>query len=407
MAELPVRVATIEDYPRVARLMSHVFNETPEPEEHELHRSVYEPDRALLVEDGDAVVAHAAAYTRELTVPGGVVPCAHVTAAGVAATHRRRGMLTALMHRQLREIRDAGREPIAALWASEGRIYPRYGYGSAAPRLILGADTAEVGLPATAPGRLRLGEPTALLPELTKVYGQLRAHRPGWSSRDERWWAHVLADLPARRDGTTELRAVVHEGPDGAVDGYALWRVKGDWRDGIPAGEVWVREVAALDAEAYRALWRLLLSVDLTRTTRFWFAAADEPLLHLVAEPRRLRTQFLDGLWVRVVDVRAALRARRYAAPVDVVLAVTDPLLPGNAGRWRLTGDASGAACEPTADPADLALDVTDLGAAYLGGVGLGSLAAAGRVREETPGALAGADAAFRWHRAPVSPEGF
>jgi predicted acetyltransferase len=342
-----------------------------------------------------------------MTVPGGVVPCAHVTSVGVALTHRRGGILGALMRRQLRETRDAGREPIAALWASEGRIYPRYGYGLAAPRLILAADTAEAGLPAPAGGRLRLAEPTALLPELTAVYERVLADRPGWSGRDDRWWAHVITDLPSRRDGASELRAVVHEGADGVVDGYALWRVKSDWHDGSPAGEVWVQEVVAADPEAYRALWRLLLSVDLTRTARYWYATPDEPLLHLVAEPRRLGTRFTDSLWVRVLDVPAALRARRYAAPVDVVLEVSDPLLPENTGRWRVTGDATGAACEPTTDPVDLALDVGDLGAAYLGGVSLASLAAAGRVREARPGTLLPADTALRWHRAPVSLEVF
>ncbi len=124
-------------------------------------------------------------------------------------------------------------------------------------------------------------------------------------------------------------------------------------------------------------------------------------------EPRRLGATLADGLWVRVIDVPGALTARRYPAPVDVVLEVADPLLSANAGRWRLSGGPDGADCAPTQDAADLALDVTDLGAVYLGGTGLGALAAAGRVRELRRGALAATDAALRWHRAPVSIEVF
>ena len=148
-------------------------------------------------------------------------------------------------------------------------------------------------------------------------------------------------------------------------------------------------------------LWRFLLSIDLTRTVRFWYAAADEPLQYLVNEPRALGGRTGDAHWVRLTDLPAALAARRYAAPVDVVLDVSDALLPENAGRWRLAADSTGATCEPTTDPADLACDVADLGAAYLGHTSLGTLAAAGRVREVRPGALAAASTAFGWYRSP------
>lgn len=406
-AELPIRTGLPEDWDSISRLLYSLFHEAFDEDLHEAERGVFEPERSLAVSDGEEIVGHAAAFTRDLTVPGNVVPAAHVTMVGVAPTHRRRRLLTRLMHRQLREIRDAGREPIAVLWASEGRIYPRFGYGLATQRLEFEIDVREVRLAQSAvAGRLRTGQPAALQPELAKVYEQLRADRPGWSDRDERWWRFVLADPASRRSGATERRAVVHEGP-GGVDGYALWRTKSSWDAGGPKGEVIVTEVAAADPQSYAALWQFLLSIDLTRTALFRMGAVDEPLLHLVNEPRQLNGRLADGLWVRVVQVGAALSARRYAAPVDVVIEVSDAVLPENAGRWRLVGDRNGARCERTDAPADLACDVRDLGAVYLGGPSWGALAGAGRVRELRPGTIDQANAAFGWHRAPVAMEVF
>ncbi|HEY0696829.1 MAG TPA: GNAT family N-acetyltransferase [Micromonospora sp.] len=405
-----IGVARPGDWTEIAAMLSSVFHDATPAESQEIDGRTFEPDRSLLVRDGGAVVAHAGAYTRELTVPGAVLPAAHVTQVGVAPTHRRRGLLTRLMHRQLREVHAAGREPLAVLWASEGRIYPRFGYGLAAQRLAVEADLGELeltgGTAAPGAGRLRLAEPETVRAELAAVHDRLRPYRPGWSSRDERWWHRLLADPPALREGATARRAVLYEGPDG-VDGYALFRTRGSWDHRGPRGEVVVGELAADGPGAYAALWRFLLTVDLARDLSFRFAAVDEPVQHLVDEPRRLGTRLLDCLWLRIVDVPAALAARRYATGVDVVFEVTDDLLPANAGRWRLTGDAAGARCDRTGQPADLACDVRDLAAVYLGGPGLGALTAAGRVRELRPGAAVRAGAAFGWHRAPVSQEIF
>ncbi|MEJ3744504.1 GNAT family N-acetyltransferase [Actinomycetes bacterium KLBMP 9797] len=399
---LPIRTATPDDWQAIASLLSMLFHHTIDPEEDQLDQRQWEPDRSLVITEGDAVVAHATAVTRDLTVPGAVVPAAHVTMVGVAPTHRRRGALTGMMHQQLREVP----EPIAVLWASEARIYGRFGYGLAGQRLELSVETSEVRLPAaSAPPRLRVVLAAECRPDLAKVYDQLRADRTGWSSRSEATWGYVLSDTAARRNGATALRAVLHEGI-GGIDGYALWRTQSSWTSGSnPDSEVLVREVAAANLEAYAALWRFLLSIDLTRTATYGFAAIDEPLVHLVNEPRRLNARFKDSLWVRLVDVGAALAARRYRTDIDVVIEVSDPLLPANNGRWRLTGGAERAACRRTDDSADLACDVRELGAAYLGGTSLTTLAAAGRVRELRPGALTAASTAFGWHRPPSAPE--
>jgi predicted acetyltransferase len=406
-ADLPLRPATPDDFAKVSALLFGLFHRAIDQEAQDLDRRSWEPDRALVVTDGEDVVGHAVALTRDLSVPGSVLPAAHVTGVGVAPTHRRRGLLTRLMQRQLRDVRDAGREPIAVLWASEARIYPRFGYGLASTRLDLTIDPREVGLPAaTATPRLRAGTPADLLPELTKVYDTLRPDRPGWSSRSETGWAEVIADLAANREGATERRAVVHEG-DGGVDGYALWRSKSGWTETGPNAEVYVNEIAAANPVAYAALWRFLLGIDLARRVIYGFAAVDDPLLHLAGDPRRLGSHFADGLWVRVVDLPAALAARRYATEVDVVLEVSDPLLAENAGRWRITGGPTGATCERTTAAADLACDIVDVGAVYLGGTSLAALAGAGRIHELRPGALDAASPAFGWHRMPTAPEIF
>ncbi|WP_320069305.1 GNAT family N-acetyltransferase [Micromonospora sp. RTGN7] len=399
---LPVRVGHGDDSDELVRLIEIAFHTTLGEELREAERGTWEPERSLLIHDGPDLVAHVSAFTRELTVPGATVPAAHVSGVAVLPTHRRRGLLTRLMRRQLRELRDAGREPVAVLWASEGRIYPRFGYGLAARELTIECATTELRLPAVgaAEGRLRLDRPASRQPELARLYDRVRADRPGWSDRDDRWWRYVLGDPTAERGGATERHVALHEGPDGGIDGYALWRSRRGSDQAGPYGVTIVEEMVAATPVARLALWRLLVSLDLVRRLSYR-GPVDEPLLFLVDEPRRLEARLADALWVRVVDVPAALAARRYAAAVDLVVEVTDDLLPENAGRWRLTGGPDGARCVPTDRPADLACDVRALGELYLGGTGLTALADAGRVDERRPGALAAAGPAFTWHRAP------
>jgi predicted acetyltransferase len=409
LEEIRIRTGTADDWTEISQLLGVVFHNPDEEEQRDIEGSVFEPDRSLVATDGELIVGAAAAYTRELTVPGAILPAAHVTLVGVSPTHRRRGLLNRMMHRQLGEIAAAGREPIAALWASETKIYPRYGYGMAAQRLQAEIMTREIQFPRPDPaaeGKLRFVKPADAIADFAKVYEQLRAERTGWSSRDDRWWRFVLSDLPSDRGGGTELRGVVHDTPQGPT-GYAIWRTVGKWDAYGPDGKVQVREVVANDPVSYAALWRFLTTIDLARTATAGYLALDEPLQHLVDEPRRLGLRVADALWIRIVDLPRALSARRYATEVDVVLDVTDPLIPANSGRWRLTGGPDGATCTATGDPADLALTSLELGAVYLGGPTLAGLAAAGRVRELTSGALRAASTAFGWHRMPNPTEVF
>jgi predicted acetyltransferase len=408
-AEIQIRTGTADDWEAISDLLGMAFHGGTDPAERAVEGSVFEPERSLVAEDAGTIVGHAAAYTRELSVPGGAVPAAYVSLVGVAPTHRRQGLLTRLMRQQLDDIAATGHEPVAVLWASEGKIYPRFGYGLAGQRLTLDVELSEIRPPQTprAPGaKLRLVEPANAIADFAKVYEQLRLERPGYASRDDRWWRFVLSDLESQRNGMTALHGVVHDTPDGPT-GYALWRVREGWDMSGPDAAVRVHEVVAADPATYAALWRLLLTIDLARNTSYGFGSLDEPLIHLVDEPRRLGARMMDSLWVRIIDVGRALEARSYAADVEVVLDVTDAQLPRNTGRWRLTVAAGSVTCRPTDDPADLSCTALELGAAYLGGPALGALAAAGRVGELTPGALASASAAFGWHRMPSAIEVF
>lgn len=183
--------------------------------------------------------------------------------------------------------------------------------------------------------------------------------------------------------------------------------MKGGCDKSGPAGEVKVSQVVAANPEAYRALWRFLTSIDLTRSVSYMFGAEDEPLPFTVSDPNAIGVSSDPSLWVRVIDVPAALCGRRYAAPVDVVLDVADELLSDNAGRWRLVWDGDSASCERTSSEADIRLDIKELGAVYLGGTSLQALAGAGRVTEMRPGAVRAATTAFGWHRAPSAIEIF
>ena len=197
------------------------------------------------------------------------------------------------------------------------------------------------------------------------------------------------------------------DGPNGAPAGYALYGVRIGWSDGAADGEATVREAMAATPEASGAVWRHLVGLDLVARLRWRLAAPDEPGPLAFGDPTAARRELWEGLWVRLVDVGPALAARTYAAPVDVVLEVADAFCPWNARRYRLSGDANGATCEPTGDAADLGLGAAELGAAYLGGTTLTALAAAGRVREHRAGALAATALAMRGAVEPWCPEIF
>ncbi len=372
---------------------------------------VAELDRSLGLWEGDRVVATSGIYSRVLTVPGAVLPCAGVTWVTVAPTHRRRGILTAIMRRQLTELHEHQREPVAALWAAEYPIYGRFGYAPATFRGDFTGRTERLRLRPDVDlgsGHVELVPKETYQAAATAVHERLRRFVPGNLERDQRWWDRILQDEKEHRHGAIERRYLLHTEPDGTVTGYAAYRVKPGWSDGAePDGTLTVEEARATSTAAYAALWRLMLSVDLVRTVKAPLLAPDDPIRHLVTDARALRVSQLDGLWVRLVDVDRALAARRYPAPIDLVIEVRDEFCPWNARRWRLSGHPAGGYCGRTDLDADLALGIEELSAAYLGGISLGALHAAGRVTELSPGAVALASTAFSWPVPPSCPDEF
>ncbi len=410
-AHLEPRIATEDDYDQRTELLSTAFLSDPEMADAEKFRMIDELERTHVVEDSGTVVGTGQLLTRELSVPGGVLPAAHVSAVAVAPTHRRRGLLTSIIDAQLRAVRERGTEPITVLWASEGGIYGRFGYGLASWHASYDVDVRETSVPGQRPAgaSLRRVVPGDHVSALAGLYDRVfrdRLERPGWSSRPSHWWQFLTTDPPNERRGMSAERAVLYE-QDGQLDGYARYRTKNEHSQHGPAGEAAVTEVVAATEEAYAAVWRYLLSIDLVRTVRYRFGAMDEQLPYVVTNPQGLGVSVSPALWVRIADVPAALAARKYAVPVDVVLEVTDSFVSANGGRWRLVGDETSARCEPSDAEADVVLDIRELGSAYLGGVALTTLAAAGLVRGRTPGAVERVSTAFGWHRAPASVESF
>lgn len=378
-AELPAAFDAIE----------LAFGGDPHPEDCAIEISVMDASRTLAAFDGTTPIATAGWFDLTMTLPGTRAPVAGVTWVSVSPVHRRRGLLRAMMRRQLDEFRADSR-PIAALWASEAAIYQRYGYGPATWRYATEVRRGAAFTRQVDAAGLQLEEPSPAL--LAPAYDAVEATVPGFFTRDDRWWSFRLHDPAHRRGGASPLRCVV----DGA-EGYALYATKNDWGPAGSAGTVRVQEVVGRTPEAEARLWRYLLDLDLMATVSAQGISVDSPLLSLLAEPRAATARLGDALWVRLVSVPEALQSRCYATEVDVVLEVGDGFCPWNAGRWRLSGGPTGAVCASTTDPADLVVDVRDLGAAFLGGTSLITRARAGWVTEARPGALAAASLAFGW----------
>jgi predicted acetyltransferase len=407
---LETRPISAEEFPAFFKVLVEAFGDEFRDDECEVEALVFEPERSLAVFDEDAIVGTTAIFSRELTVPGAVTPVAAVTMVCVAPTHRRRGLLTSLMRRQLTELHENEREPVAALWASEAAIYGRFGYGPAARGARLTARTPRLRMrPGTdrGTGRVRRVELDQARADLVAVYEQLRPTTVGWLSRNGSWWDYRLWDPEHRRRGATALRAAVYEEPDARVTGYVVYSIKSDWAVSEPNNEVRVRELAAATPEAHAATWAFVTELDLVRELTARNRPLDEPLQLLLADPFAVELTAVDNLWVRVVDVGRALAARTYAQEIDVVLEITDEFCPWNQGRWRLSGGPKGAACSRTGDAADVALSSTELGTAFLGGTALAALAAAGRVDERHDGAVAATSQAFAHDREPWCAEVF
>ncbi len=406
------RSVTAEEFPTFARTDAAAFGVHHNEDELAAESAALEFDRTLAAFEGGRIVGTTAVLSLDLTLPGGAsIPASGLTWTGVLPTHRRRGLLTEMIRRQQRSSVDRG-EPLSILLASESTIYGRFGYGIATNELGFSVSTAHSGFRADSAdlgeaGRCELLEPENEARVLPDIFDRLRNSFPGAVGRTEGLWHAYLADPEHHREGASGMFHTVHRAADGTPDGYVSYRIKSDWDEGVPQGTLTVQELLAPTPAAHAALWRYCLDMDLIATVRTAHAPVDETLRWVLRDPRHLRVDRLnDGLWVRILDVPAVLAARAYGSGRPhsddaLVFEVADSFHPDTAGRYLLEAGAGGAACVRTTRAADVALDISDLGAIYLGAVDFSTLVRARRVHESTDGAATRADALFRTDRAP------
>ena len=340
-------------------------------------------DRTAAVFDGDQIVGTLGGIPFDVTVPGGgQVAMAGTTVVTVAATHRRRGALTAMMLDHLEDGLRRG-EPLVGLWASESLIYGRFGFGVATEFDEIEIDRTRVSVQGEA-GSVRLVAAEEAAEIFPAIYDAERLRRPGMLSRSVHWWKHLFIDPEGRRRGFSSLRLVLHE-TDGRPDGYAFYRQKLDSESGFPEGKVSVREIIAASPTAHTGLWRFLTSIDLFVEIAYWNLPVDDPLAWKVPDHRRIKRKRWDALYLRILDVVQALEARTYAADGRITFAVDDPFLPDLGGTFELgVSEGNGTCRRIGGGPTDVSLGTTDLASLYLGGHNAIAMARAGRIQGPT-----------------------
>jgi predicted acetyltransferase len=392
----------LSEFGRAIYGIAQYFGAAPTDEQLERFRQVLPVERMhAAFEDGE-VVGGAGAFPYELSVPGGVLACGGVTVVGVYPTHRRRGVLRSMMDAQLRDIHERG-EPIAALWASEETIYGRFGFGLAswAGEVKIRREWNAYAQPLERRGRTRFVTPEEARGLFPAVHEALLAQRPGVFRRSGAWWELRRTRMPDEEQANPKRFVVLDL--DGSVQAYAMYRLFPNFEQGVSNARLEVVEAVGATPQATAEIWRFLLDVDWYATLEAYLLPPDHALFTLLANPRRAAYRMGDGLWVRLVDVGAALSGRAYAGEGRVVLEVHDAVCPWNEGRWALEG---GVASRVDDEP-EIALDVGALASAYLGAVSFAQLREGLRLEERVSGAVERADALFGWRPLPWCPEIF
>lgn len=405
---LELRGVDAHEWPSYAEAVYRGFHAEPLEAHLQLWREVADPDRTFAVFDGGDVVGTTESMRWTVAVPwADPVTCAAVTSVTVAPTHRRRGLLRAMMHHQLAQFHRAG-EPLAALYASEAPIYPRFGFGMAAgsQRTVVRREHAVLRPEVGDAGPVRFVGLDTAAADFPAVLARALRGRPGFTPRPAGLWRAATVFDPAEwRDGFSPRRAVAV----GDGRGYALYRTSSGDGAAPGGGIVRVEELVATDPRAEASLWRFVLGLDLMDRIEAANRPVDDALRFMLADPgREIRTVSGD-LYLRIVDVPTALAARGYAVDGALTLEVTDPVCPWNAGAWRLETRRGSTRCVRAG--ADTAADVhvaaSELASLYLGGVGATRLHAAGVLHVATPDVLPRVDALFAAPRPPWNPTAF
>jgi predicted acetyltransferase len=394
----------IREFREGATCIGAYFNWHPSDEEATEFAKLLPLDRMHVALDGEAVVGGAGAFPLRFSMPGAdPVAAAGVTVVGVQPTHRRQGILSRLMAAQLRDARERA-EPLAVLWASEPTIYRRFGYGIATLMQRMRLPHGSAGLHGTrAPDvRARLVEHDEALKTFPRIYARSLGTTGGLIARTPEWWAarNLFDDARRRRGAGPQQRLLVERA--GKPVGYALYRISQDTSGGKWTKQLRVAEAFGVDDAALVGVWRYLLATDWMDTFEAWFLPVDHALVVSLLNLHDAEMTTMDGVWVRPVDVRAALAARGYGEGRATIEVVSDPHFPDNVGLWRVE---NGGVARGKGRP-DVRVDVAALGSALLGGFSFSQLARSG-LAEGTPAGLARADALFRVERAPFCAEIF
>ncbi|MGH7705571.1 MAG: GNAT family N-acetyltransferase [Candidatus Dormibacteria bacterium] len=371
-----------------------------------VHRLI-RPEMVLGAFEDGRIVGTAAALPATVNIPGGRCQVSAITGVGVLPTHRRRGLLRALMTEQLGRDRALGR-PLAILWASEGGIYGRFGFGIAARRLKLAFETPEMKfIETSSPGSVRLVDREEALRLMPQIYQRALRDRPGPFTRDPTAWEALIDEKNPELPSAEAHHFFAIHGAD--PDGYAIYRVRrGGWSGSFgPRSTAIVVEMVGDGPGPTLDLWRFLADLDLVHAVEARQRPIDEPLLWMASDPQRIEVRAQVGIWAGILDVPGALRQRRYRQDGRLVLEVRDDFLPDRGGRFDLSVRAGEATCEASTESPDIRLGLAELSSGYLGQSCYRELARSGRLEELTSDAALLLDRLLGWDPPPWCPEDF
>ena len=395
--DIALRYITEEHYSPFVKTIERSFGEHADEELIDIFSRMFKHSRALAAFEGEEIVGGSFVFARQMNIPGDrETLTAVVSGAGVQPTHRRRGILTAMMDKHLRESRDR-EEALVILGASESVIYGRYGFGIATHQERWTIDRRHTAF-AHAPrvsGRVRFIEKDDAPDSLPEVTARACAGRPGFVAMSGVEWAVLIADMERDWRGAGSLFFAVYE-DKGKTDGFVIYRIR--------AETVIVISLVAATRAAHAALWQFCFGIDLRTTIEAYKVPLDDPLPWMLVEPRSLRRSTHDAMWLRIVDAPKALEARDYAVDGRIVFDLRDEFCPWNAGRYELDAAPDGASCKPTSASPDITLTAADLGVVYLGDSSFSMLERASRIETASDDAAQLADGMFRTRLKPWWP---
>ena len=390
---IEIRAITPDETIAYRRRIREGFGMAETKDDEEWARDFVQPlDRALAAYDGERIVATLRSFANELTLPGGAqVPVGALTSVTSAATHRRRGLLTRMIDRDLRASVERG-EVADILIAAEYPIYGRFGYGPAALSTSWELDVRLTQFAEPGVGTVEFVDNETLRKEAPPIFERVRATRPGMiGRRDFVWDLRTDVRRPPEDKEWHGFRVLVRD-DDGVAQGWASYKIKDHWDDMVPRSTAQVADLCAATPAAEARLWRYLAELDQIAKVTAEDRPADELLPLLLHNARAARQSYRgDFLWVRPLDVAQLLESRTYDTTGRVVLEVKDAQDIAT-GRYLLDASPEGATCTRTDEAADVTLSVMALGAASLGETRLAHLHRAGWLDEERPGAVAVAD---------------